>query len=63
LDNTRWEKPFTRKEILKTVADHAFNLPHHKIDPVAFITQLDGFDPDNPATWEKKVVTNETTVF
>lgn len=37
IENTRWEKPFTRKEIFKTVADNAFNLPNHKIDPVAFV--------------------------
>lgn len=38
MDGNRWKKPFTRKEIFKTVADNAFNLPNHKIDAVAFAT-------------------------
>lgn len=62
MDLNRWEKPVTRREIFKTVADHAFNLPNHKIDTVAFASQLDAFDPDDPATWGNKVATVEPSV-
>jgi len=49
----RWERPYSKREIYQSVAETAFTVPNHETDLTIVASQLDTFDPENPATWKK----------